>query len=374
MTTYIVEIDTDSDALKQLHSIGECGNPKVLTDIIIVETDKSKDNLLSIEGVLSVEEDEFLEPDYIQPDPLSWYLPHASNTEDDYVYERTGEGIDIVVVDTGVRLDHEEFNNPVTLWSFDGKDYDKDNAVSPAHGTSCASCAVGKNFGIAKKASLYNVRKDFKISTDVKAFEKIIQHHQSTDRNTVVSMSYSGKYPINRKLYQRAYEHGLCLIASAGNKGEDTPRYPAAYDNVLSVGSLDRRGNIPSFSNRGADIYAGGSVGYAADIDSPTDKTVFSGTSASCPLVAGMAAMILQGSDKITDSDGVDWLYNTVLFQARERDIGKVINTNIDNEPYKKPEQKPEPRPKEKDDGREKYIIGGVILLTVLAIFLFNYV
>ena len=60
-----------------------------------------------------------------------------------------------------------------------------------------------------------------------------------------------------------AYNKGCVIVAAAGNDASTAKYYPAAFENVISVGSTDYNDHISSFSNYGqyVDVYAPG--GYA---------------------------------------------------------------------------------------------------------------
>lgn len=85
---------------------------------------------------------------------------------------------------------------------------------------------------------------------------------------------------------------GCLVVAAAGNSNSESPLYPAAYDNVLSVASSDENDLRSWFSNYGStvDIIAPGSNIYTTNYDNGyrTD----SGTSLSAPIVAGAAALV----------------------------------------------------------------------------------
>ena len=61
-----------------------------------------------------------------------------------------GEGANIFIVDTGILETHNEFGGRVQT-IYGGRD-------DQGHGTHCAGTAAGATFGIARKATIYNVK------------------------------------------------------------------------------------------------------------------------------------------------------------------------------------------------------------------------
>jgi thermitase len=88
--------------------------------------------------------------------------------------------------------------------------------------------------------------------------------------------------------------NGTLLIAAAGNDGNGTLNYPAAYPEVVSVAATDNRDQRASFSNANADVeIAAPGVNVLSTYNgSNTNYATASGTSMSTPHVAGVAAVI----------------------------------------------------------------------------------
>jgi subtilisin family serine protease len=120
----------------------------------------------------------------------------------------------------------------------------------------------------------------------------------------VISMSigYSAPNAGVRQALQEAYDHGVVVVASAGNSGapsgtDDSAQaapesFPADYPGVISVGAVDSAGTVAGFSsdNLSVQVAAPGVSVPAQGRDG--QYWWVSGTSPACALVAGVAALI----------------------------------------------------------------------------------
>jgi serine protease AprX len=105
---------------------------------------------------------------------------------------------------------------------------------------------------------------------------------------------------------------GIFVANSAGNEGYDpnhnTLNAPADGDSVIAVGSVTSSGSRSSFSSVGPtvdgrikpDLMAMGSNDYVACHSNNSCYTHGDGTSYSCPLLAGAAALLLEADPNLT--------------------------------------------------------------------------
>ena len=105
-----------------------------------------------------------------------------------------------------------------------------------------------------------------------------------------LSLAGYGDSPVLDSVLSQAHDHGILIVASAGNDGSTTPMVPASKPNVLSVTSGNRNGEIASYANRSDTV----------DLIAPGASIVFyngqaylvTGTSTAAANVSGAAAAL----------------------------------------------------------------------------------
>ncbi len=126
------------------------------------------------------------------------------------------------------------------------------------------------------------------------------------DKINILCMSFG--MPDNSEILhnaiKKAYDNGIIIIAAAGNEsnGEEA-LYPARYEEVISVGSINAKGEKSEFSNDiDVDIYAPGEmVKCIGDFGA---ETIANGTSISVPFVAGVVSILFE-KDKTLNANSI---------------------------------------------------------------------
>lgn len=239
-------------------------------------------------------------------------------------------GIDPNQVDLAVNLWHDPLcaKNSVFGWNFV---VDQPNPVDEhGHGTHIAGIigAVADQIhgvsGVAHHVTLMPIKYysdanpgSVNLKNTVRAFNYAIDHGANI-------INYSGGGPeFSEDEYlalKRAEQHGILVVAAAGNEHQDTDMvenyyYPAAYhlSNIISVSATDIRNNLLASSNWGktrVDVAAPGE-----NIYSTLNNGRFgymSGTSQATAFVSGIAALLLSKDPKLTPTRLKDIIKSTV--------------------------------------------------------------
>ena len=229
---------------------------------------------------------------------FGWHLT-TIEAEDAWDISR-GNGVSIGVVDTGVDRNHQDLNN-----HWDGGD----NSISGNHGTNVAGICVAEtnnNRGVAGVG--FNTRlRGYDFAASGNAMDDI---DKAVDAGVdVINMSwqYYEDHSSLEDAVEYAFKTGIVCVAAAGNAQKTIPytAYPQAYDKyVISVGRTNNDDSRHGNSNYGnwLDVMAPGSClpTTAPREEVPPNSgnwvdrynNCFSGTSASAPVVAGIAALM----------------------------------------------------------------------------------
>ncbi|MCS0635469.1 S8 family peptidase [Streptomyces sp. LP05-1] len=245
-----------------------------------------------------------------QENPPSWGLDRIDQTDaaldKKFTYPDTaGEGVTAYVVDTGVRLTHQDFEGRATS-GFDAIDNDTDASDGHGHGTHVAATLAGAAHGVAKKAKIVAVRvlDDSGAGTTdqvVAGIDWVTEHHQGP---SVANMSLGGGADQAMDAAVRgAVAAGITFGVAAGNESQDVQQVsPARVAEAITVASSTTADQQSDFSNFGTlvDLYAPGSSITSAWNDSDTGTKTLSGTSMATPHVVGAAAIYLAGHPDAT--------------------------------------------------------------------------
>ncbi|MFJ9688904.1 S8 family peptidase [Streptomyces bacillaris] len=245
-----------------------------------------------------------------QENPPSWGLDRVDQTEtagdNAYTYPDTaGEGVTAYVIDTGVRVTHEDFEGRATS-GFDAVDNDDDADDGNGHGTHVAGTIAGASHGVAKKAKIVAVRvlDDNGSGTTEQVIAGIDWVAANASGPSVANMSLGGGAdPALDAAVQKAIAAGVTFGVAAGNESSDAGQVsPARVPEAITVASSTEADEQSSFSNYGSivDIYAPGSDITSTWNDSDTGTNTISGTSMATPHVVGAAAVYLAGNPDAT--------------------------------------------------------------------------
>ena len=219
-----------------------------------------------------------------------------------------GAGIKVAVIDTGINFNHEDLKD-----NYGGGvnfTYEDTGAMDGhGHGTHVAgTIAAVRNSrgvaGVAPKAKLYAVKVLSSGGTGERS--AVISGIEWAVKNKmdVINMSLGSTEPTEaqHKALKAAYDAGIIVTASAGNRGPDgAMSYPARFPETIAVAALGLNDAVASFSSRGeeVDVIAPGVRIYSTTKDGGYGYKF--GTSMACPHVSGLAALALSaGYDAAT--------------------------------------------------------------------------
>ncbi|KAF2200158.1 subtilisin-like protein [Delitschia confertaspora ATCC 74209] len=222
--------------------------------------------------------------------------------------DKLGAGVDIYIIDTGVRTTHRVFEGRARQ----GFSFEQNTVDGDGHGTHVAGTAAGDFFGIASRANVWAVRvlndKGSGQSSDtIAGMDWVINNHNKRKTEpgfvgSIMSMSWGipGIADTVNKVILAASDQGIHVSVAAGNDNTDACENTPATNGgsksaIISVGAIDIEDKIASFSNTGTcvDVYAPGVDILSSWATADNHIEFLSGTSMACPHVTGVMAYLM---------------------------------------------------------------------------------
>lgn len=110
-----------------------------------------------------------------------------------------------------------------------------------------------------------------------------------------------------------AVNNGVIVVASVGNNYDSRYNYPASYDNVIGVGSINSSYEHSDFSNYNDSVFVMAPGENVELLYNETDTRISSGTSFSSPYVAGIIACMLDIDPSLNLDEVKNIIANTTL-------------------------------------------------------------
>ncbi len=344
----VIAGEGDSEATVLVTYTGE-ESPDALAEVI---EDLPAVDVAEPDAILSVDEGDLTIQDlrialaYAISDPRAssqWAL-EAAGFDLAWTYARVEGGITVAVIDTGVDVDHEDLVDNLILGDY-AMDTELDEMGTESmddlnghgtHVTGIVSAVADNGLGVAGasyNATVLPVKVtigttgNMRTSSVIQAIDYIVALKESEDspeelRNIrIINMSFGASTAYHEgyaAAIQSAEDAGILLVSAAGNSGSalDT-YYPASYDGVIGVGSLQ---------STAAGIVADSShsnTGDFVDISAPGNAILstyrtggysnLTGTSMATPMVSAAAALVWTVDPSLTADEVADILLDTSI-------------------------------------------------------------
>lgn len=306
--------------------------------------------LTAVSGVIETAPNHFIRPNRVPSDPnySSQYHLGKINAPAAWEYGVGGStNITVAVIDSGIEATHPDLSGKlVNLNQFcdpvgvnptnEGDDLacvGETPVAACNHGTRVAGvAAAGANngvggVGVSWGAKLLSVRV-FRVGdcttscgdntsngcgTDdtaiANAIHKVTSFHGSTTTGRIVAnlslgyLNVAACPALIQTAINTAVSSGVVVVVAGGNEG-GAMRPLGNCANVIPVGATDANDNIANFSNSGAELASNGVVApgvsiFTTDINGGTTNGA-NGTSFSAPMVAGIAALMIDRDPSLT--------------------------------------------------------------------------
>jgi len=242
-----------------------------------------------------------------------------------------GAGVTVAVIDTGYYGGLDDSANITDAYDFWDDDEDVTDFVG--HGTSVANVigeASNNSIGCASIAPASKIM-PLKVFSDdpdqegthdsyiTRAIDYAVEHGAQVINMSLGGGSYDGALGSS---IRDAHEAGVVIFAASGNEGLEPVEYPAAFSEVIAVGSSKphaigadpKRSDFSSYGQKLDIVAPGESIVQQGIIGSEAGYYGSYGTSLACPHAAGLAALLIAlAPDKPTPIEIKEIMTQTAL-------------------------------------------------------------
>ena len=251
---------------------------------------------------------------------INWDVPNRTNG-------LSGKGVLIAVIDTAVDRVHPDLVGKIVEQHIvEGVPEE----LRFEHGTAVAGiiCASPNNkdgvLGIAVDAQILSIVIINSTEAQIDSLIKGIEYAITKNVDIInISAGIILNDPRLQSAIDDAYNAGIIIVAASGNSSYGEEVYPAKYDNVISVGSVDSNGK-KLFGGGGGSVFlpGGNIVTTYSSIYEPKKYINYTGTSTSSPMLTGVIALILEQHPNLSNKDIVSYFRD---YQNLEFDTVKVL-------------------------------------------------
>lgn len=254
-----------------------------------------------------------LSPYSLSDEPLfeqQWYLEENALNLAPAWNLSMGNNVLIGVMDTGIDISHPDLKENIIDggWDFVNNDSTVFDSGESEHGTYVAGVISSSinNIGIVGVAPNAKILPLKIIEGEVGYVSDAIEAIEYAKNHGVKIINCSwGTTKFNYALKDAISNSNMLFVCATGNQGKSEETFPAAFglSNIISVGAVDKNGNIAKFTNsrQTLDIYAPG-VDILTTAPNYGYRTV-SGTSLSAAFITGISALLCEAVPTISETE-----------------------------------------------------------------------
>lgn len=254
----------------------------------------------------------------VQFNPPSWGLDridhHNPLHPGSYTYPNEGAGVTAYVIDSGIRITHQEFGVRAR-WGANTVDFN--NFDCNGHGTHVAGTIGGTNYGVAKQVDLvavkaFNCQGQGSAATVTAAVDWVTGDHIAGPAVANMSLGFAPPVPMIDMAVRNSIFDGVVYAVASMNSAVDACWYsPARLPEAITVNATAQNDSRAVFSDYGmcTDIFAPGVDIPSAWWNGDAAINTISGTSMATPHVAGAAALVLAANPFLNPQQVAATLY-----------------------------------------------------------------